>query len=170
MKKQLAIAAGIAGVLALAAGGVAVNAATLNATQASDLGRVPGTVADDHGVDATRTPHPTPSASGTAEPGDDDLPQHSGLDDGANHDAGDDNLPRHSGQDDGAGHDVGDDHGGATGGTSGGSGNSGSGSSGSGSGSSGSGSSGSSGSDDSGHHGGSDDSGHGGHGGSGRDD
>jgi hypothetical protein len=166
MKKQLAIAAGIAGVLALAAGGVAVNAATLNAAQASDLGRVPGTVADDHGVHASRSASPTssPSPSGTAEPGDDNLPRHSGQDDGPTHDAGDDNLPRHSGQDDGAGHDVGDDHGGASGDSGSGSGSSGSG--GSGSGGSGSGSSGSG----SGHSGGSDDSGHGGHGGSGRDD
>jgi hypothetical protein len=40
---------------------------------------------------------------------DDNLPQHSGLDDGPLHDAGDDNLPQHSGLDDGPLHDLNDD-------------------------------------------------------------
>ena len=38
------------------------------------------------------------------DPGDDNLPRHSGLDERGGHDAGDDNLPRHGGQDDGSGH------------------------------------------------------------------
>jgi hypothetical protein len=40
---------------------------------------------------------------------DDNLPRHSGLDDGPLHDLNDDNLPRHSGLDDGPLHDLNDD-------------------------------------------------------------
>jgi len=38
------------------------------------------------------------------DPGDDNLPRHSGQDERGGHDAGDDNLPRHGGKDDGGGH------------------------------------------------------------------
>ncbi len=80
-------------VAGLASAGLAVNAATLSVAPASSVGKAqsllvptatPSVVDDNGGLrpedvsdDATATPAPVT----TAEPGDDDLPQHSGQDD-----------------------------------------------------------------------------------------